>query len=140
MEPSFVRNVEIQATPGSIFDAITTLEGLRGWWMTRVEGRPLDGEVRFELDGQHIIMHVDEASQRGTVKWTCRVHSALPEWKDTQIIWDLRATGSNRCELRLEHVGLVPTLQCYGRCEVGWDRVLESIVSYVNRSTLRASP
>ena len=43
-----------------------------------------------EFDGlsQHIIMHVDEATPESVmVKWTCRIHSALPEWKDTRVIF-----------------------------------------------------
>ncbi len=133
---SFVRNVELDASAERLFDALTTLEGIGRWWTPLVEGTPLGGDVRFEFEGlagQHIIMHVDEARRAATVRWTCRIHSAIPEWKDTRVHWNLRATGPERCELRLEHEGLVPTLECYDHCEVGWDHFLGSIRSYVER-------
>lgn len=132
----FVRNVKFNASSEALFDAITTLEGLRRWWTPLVEGTPLGGDVRFEFEGlagQHIIMHVDEARRGATVRWTCRIHSAIAEWRDTRVHWNLRATGPDSCELRLEHEGLVPTLECYDHCEVGWDHFLGSIRSYVER-------
>jgi uncharacterized protein YndB with AHSA1/START domain len=131
---SFTRNVEFNASPSKVFDAVTTLEGLRGWWTPFVEGKPSEGgDIRFEFDGlsQHIIMHVDEATPEATVKWTCRIHSALPEWKDTRVIWHLRKRGPDRCALRLEHIGLLPTLECYDHCEVGWDHFIASVGAYV---------
>lgn len=133
---SFVREVSFKASEARVFDAITTLDGLRGWWTPFVEGRPLDGDVRFEFEGlagQHIIMHVDEATPGAKVRWTCRVHSAIPDWKETRVIWDLRPTGADGCALRLEHVGLVPALECYDHCEVGWDHFLASVAGYVER-------
>ena len=135
-EASFVRDVDIDASASKVFDAVTTLEGLRGWWTPFVEGRPTEGgDVRFEFEGlsQHIVMHVEEARPAELVAWTCVVHSALPEWAGTRVIWNLRPLGQGRCALRLEHVGLVPALDCYDHCEVGWDHFLASVGAYVER-------
>jgi len=116
-----------------VFDAITTLDGLRGWCTPFVRGS--GGTLRFEFEGlsQHIIMRVDEARPDSLVKWTCLTHSALAEWNNTSVVWDLRQTGRDQCELRLEHVGLNPGLECYDHCEVGWDHYLSSITGYVER-------
>ncbi|MCU1281611.1 MAG: hypothetical protein JWM53_5157 [bacterium] len=133
---SFVRRVRFNAPPARVFNAITTLDGLRGWWTPFVQGEPLvGGDVRFEFEGlsQHIIMHVDEATPTSSVRWTCRIHSELPEWRDTRVIWDLQPAGRDSCELRLEHAGLTPHLECYDHCEVGWDHFLASVVAYVER-------
>ena len=134
---SFVRRVRFNASPTAVFNAITTLEGLRGWWTPLVQGQPsAGGDVRFEFEGlsQHIIMHVDETSAPSFVQWTCRIHSAIPDWKDTRVLWDLRQpAGSDVCEWKLEHVGLTPQLECYDHCEVGWDHFLASVVAYVER-------
>lgn len=134
---SFTRRVTFGASPAKVFAAITTLEGLRGWWTPLVRGDATEcGDVRFEFEGlagQHIIMHVDEAKAASTVQWTCRLHSALAEWKDTKVTWELRPLGGDRCELVLEHVGLTPQLECYDHCEVGWDHFLGSIAAYVER-------
>jgi hypothetical protein len=116
-----------------VFDAITTLDGLRGWWTPFVRGSA--GTLRFQFEGlsQHIIMRVDEARPDSLIKWTCLTHSALAEWNNTSVIWDLRQIGPDQCELRLEHVGLNQGLECYDYCEVGWDQYLSSIASYVER-------
>lgn len=133
-EPSsFSRRIRFKAPRERVFDAITTLDGLRGWWTPFVRGSA--GTLRFEFEGlsQHIIMRVDEARPDSLVKWTCLTHSALAEWNNTSVIWDLRPTRRDQCELRLEHVGLNPELECYDHCEVGWDHYLSSIASYVER-------
>jgi len=130
---SFSRRIRFKAPRERVFDAITTLDGLRGWCTPFVRGSA--GTLRFEFEGlsQHIIMRVDEARPDSLVKWTCLTHSALAEWNNTSVVWDLRQTGRDQCELRLEHVGLNPGLECYDHCEVGWDHYLSSITGYVER-------
>ncbi len=35
--------------------------------------------------------------------------------------------------LRLAHIGLTPTLECFEHCEIGWDGFLACIAAYVER-------
>ncbi len=41
------------------------------------------------------------------------------EWKGTDIVFDI-AEKNGKTELRFEHVGLVPALECYEACSDGW--------------------
>ena len=153
VEHSLVRSVAFAKEAARVYEAITTLDGLGGWWTPLVTGSPQEegSDVRFEFEGltQHIIMHVDVAQPAARpgarpgprpgprVEWTCRVHSALPEWAGTRVIWTLRPSGAAACELRLEHVGLTRALECYDHCEVGWEQFLASMVAYVERGVGR---
>lgn len=130
----FVHQRAIAARPEQVFDALTTLDGLRGWWTPIVRGSPLGGELQLGFEGldETIVMRVDEAARPHRVRWTCRVHSSLPEWTDTQIELDIEARGGET-ELRLRHRGLTPQLACYDHCEAGWHHFLASIVAYVER-------
>ena len=78
-------------------------------------------------------MHVDEAKRPCSVKWTCMVHTDLPEWAGTKPTFDLVELTPKTCELHFRHTGLTPELECYDHCEIGWNRFLASLVAYIER-------
>lgn len=117
-----------------VYAAITTLDGLRGWWTTRASGdASLGGEIRFEFPGatDHIVMRVDLLEPATTVRWTALEHSDFPDWTGTTVRFDL-APRVGGCELGFMHVGLIESMPCWAVCQPGWDRFLASLVSYVD--------
>jgi hypothetical protein len=54
------------------------------------------------------------------------------EWLDTDIVFEIARKG-DKTELRFTHVGLVPTIQCYGDCSGAWgfyiNDSLQSLIS-----------
>jgi uncharacterized protein YndB with AHSA1/START domain len=134
--PDFARRVVFNATRERVFDAITTLDGLRGWWTPGVSGSTLaGGTVRFEFAGrdEHIAMRVDIATRPSLLRWHCMVHTSLDEWAGTEVTFELGERSPGICELSFRHGGLVPALDCYRDCELGWDQFLASLVAYVER-------
>jgi uncharacterized protein YndB with AHSA1/START domain len=132
--PDYARRVAFGVSPEQVFDAITTLEGLRGWWTTLVTGSAVaGGEFKLEFEGldEHIMMRVDKAVRPSSVHWTCVEHTELDDWNGTRIQFDLAPHGPGRCELGFRHVGLRPALECYETCEQGWDHFLASLGAYV---------
>jgi uncharacterized protein YndB with AHSA1/START domain len=129
----YTREIPYATTREQVFGALTTLEGLAGWWTPLVTGSPDEGgELEFRFAGldEKIVMRVDQATPPSTVIWTCLVHTGHPEWNGTTIVFELdQATGSSGV-LRFHHVGLKPTLRCYETCESGWEHFLASVVSY----------
>ena len=123
----------IQAPRERVFDAIGTLEGVRGWWTELASGSAEPGgELRLRFKGldEGIRMHVDVAHRPSTVHWSCREHTMHPEWVGTRLTFDTVELGAEECELRFRHIGLVPELECYGVCSRGWDFFLPSIADY----------
>jgi hypothetical protein len=41
------------------------------------------------------------------------------EWNGTDIVFEITKEG-DKTELRFTHVGLVPTIECYGKCAGAW--------------------
>ena len=41
--PDILHRVGIAAKPERVFEALTTLEGLRGWWVSQTAGDPRPG-------------------------------------------------------------------------------------------------
>lgn len=135
--PDYARRVAFHAPRERVFEAIATLDGLRGWWTTLVSGSTkVGGEVRFDFKGmdEHIIMRVDAARRPSSLRWTCLLHTDLEDWSGTKVMFQLVERGSpEACELSFRHMGLTPALACYGDCELGWEHFLASLVAYVER-------
>ena len=132
----FACRVAFNAPRGRVFDAIATINGLRGWWTPITGGSPaLGGQLRFEFKGldECIIMQVERASRPGSIHWKCEMHTGLAEWHGTKVTFDLVERTAKTCRLRFQHVGLKPKLMCYDDCRQGWEHFLASLVAYVER-------
>jgi hypothetical protein len=46
------------------------------------------------------------------------------EWKDTKIVWEI-SPENKKTKVSMTHVGLVPEVECYKDCKVGWDFYVE---------------
>ena len=132
----FARSVPFHASRDRVFEAIATINGLRGWWTPITGGSASPGgQLRFEFRGldECIIMRVDSASRPVSVHWTCLMHTELTEWDGTKVLFDLAERTAETCELNFRHVGLTAKLRCYHDCRQGWEHFLTSLVAYVER-------
>jgi uncharacterized protein YndB with AHSA1/START domain len=121
----------IDAPVGRVFGALTTLDGLAGWWTPSVTGTPgAGGEITFGFGDQRIVMRVERADEPTEVMWTCLVHDKFPDWEGTTVRFELGPVDRESTELHFHHVGLVPALECHGQCSLGWDHYLASLTAY----------
>jgi uncharacterized protein YndB with AHSA1/START domain/ketosteroid isomerase-like protein len=128
--------ISLGAPRQRVFDALTTLEGLAGWWASTARGSGSVGgqfELGFAGLDEKITMRVDAALISGSVAWTCLGHTGLPDWDGTKIIFTLADHDGDTTELSFRHVGLVPALECYDQCRAGWEQFLSSLRSYAEQ-------
>lgn len=120
----YTTSFTVDQSPEEVFNAINNV---RGWWSEEIEGDTdrLGTEFRFHHKDLH----------RSTQKITEFVPSKKVVWhvvdgqinfvKDkterdgTDIVFDIARKG-DETELRFTHVGLVPTIECYGGCSGAW--------------------
>lgn len=129
----YAAQVVINATRERVFDALTTVDDLVGWWPTTVTGSALAGGqmvLGFAGLDEEIVLRVDIADRASSVAWTCISHSALPEWTNTRMEFSLDAPAEDMTRLAFRHVGLTPSLVCYSDCEGGWNHFLQSVAAY----------
>jgi uncharacterized protein YndB with AHSA1/START domain len=126
-DTDFTAQIDYAATPAAVYQALTTPEGLRGWWGTRATVGNTPGElIRFEWsDRDFIELRIERLIGDREVRWACSAQhdENLPhpdEWLGTEISFVLRptATGTN---LQFTHRGLRSDLACYDVCAGGWD-------------------
>jgi hypothetical protein len=114
----------VDQSPKEVFDAINNV---RRWWSEDIEGSTdkLGAEFKFRhkdlhrstqkitefVPGRKVVWHVLD-SQISFVEDSA-------EWKGTDIVFEI-TKKNNKTELRFTHVGLVPTIECYGDCAGAW--------------------
>jgi hypothetical protein len=130
----------VHQSPKEVFDAINNV---RGWWSEDIDGSTdkLGAEFKFRhkdlhrttqkitefVPGKKVLWHVLD-SQINFVK-------DRTEWKGTDIVFEI-TKKNNETELRFTHVGLVPTIECYGDCAGAWGFFInESLRSLITTGT-----
>src|SRR6266511_3712293 len=63
--------IHLNAPPEVVFAALTTLDGLAAWWVPVSGSGEAGGDLRFRMSAADpLLVHVDEATPPGTVRWT----------------------------------------------------------------------
>lgn len=134
--------VRFTASPETVFEALTTIAGLAGWWAPVSGAGTEGGELHFLFSGAArieglilaedlLLLRVDEARRPSSVRWTVLECGFLPDWVGTSLSFELVPHGDGGCEARFRHHGLTPRLECYTSCAPGWDYHLASLHDYV---------
>jgi uncharacterized protein YndB with AHSA1/START domain len=128
----YAAEVAIAAPADRVFAALTTLDGLSGWWTPAVTGSTeRGGQITFGFGDERVVMRVDRASAPVSVAWTCLVHTKFAEWEGTTLRFELSEQTAGSTRLGFRHVGLVPELECHALCSRGWDQYLGSLAAHV---------
>lgn len=134
----FHADVTIKAPIASVFAAVSSVEGLAGWWTTDTGGSPEPGgELRFAFRDGAAVMRVDEQNPPALERWTCLGHSGQPEWAGTTVTFRLTEVDPAVTRLEFTHSGLLPRLDCYDECSAGWSYLMGSLASYAETGTGR---
>jgi hypothetical protein len=130
---SYEAHVEFSQPPQAVFEALTTVRGLAGWWSPAVGGGAAAGDVlRLDHQGEAtLVLDVEAVEQPGFVGWCVRSYTLNPEWAGTKIAFRIGSGSDGGAALAFRHDGLVPELECYDRCSRGWDYFLPSLRDYV---------
>lgn len=135
---SYHHSLTVAATPAAVYAALTTEEGLRAWWTQDCEGATeVKGIIHFRFGSSCKDMRIERLEPGREVRWQCtRAHIAdamtsKDEWVGTQPVFRMSDAGQGRTRLDFEHIGLVPSLQCYALCDKGWQHFLGSLQQYL---------
>src|SRR5438046_473996 len=88
MAAPLVHQVNVKATPETIYKAISTTEGLGAFWTSESKAEPKVGSIAsFGFGGPTQRMRVDELVPGKRVKWTGLAD--FPNWGETTVSWDI---------------------------------------------------
>jgi uncharacterized protein YndB with AHSA1/START domain len=136
----------VAAKPAAVYAALTTSEGLRGWWTQDCDvATEVGGTIHFRFGRTHKDMRVESLQPGREVRWLCTgAHIAAArlthkdEWVGTQLVFRLTPHGEAGTRLDFEHRGLVPAFECHDLCSDGWRHYLRSLQQFVD--TGRGTP
>ena len=131
-EEGYAQEVVVAAPMDAALAALTTLDGLAGWWTRDVTGQPAaGGELTFRFDGRRAVMRVEHADPAGLVVWTCTLNELFNEWLGTSVWFELRPQVGGGTVIAFRHVGLTADRGCFAACRPGWEHYLRSLASFV---------
>lgn len=125
--------IRVKASPGALFDALTSVCGLAAWWVPRVTGSgDAGGELRFFMNSpEPLVIHVDQATRPASVHWTVTDCPFLPDWAGTRPTFTITPVEGSAAELHFRHHGLTSELDCIEMCTRSWDHFIVSLRNYV---------
>jgi uncharacterized protein YndB with AHSA1/START domain len=125
--------LRIAATPARVLEALTTKEGIRGWWTTDVDCDSDKREATFRFEKQVGVMAVTfrlDAADAKRVAMTCIRETNNTDWLGTQLVFEL-AADDDGTRLHLVHSGYPAKNEVYEMCTKGWGFFLGSLQSYL---------
>ena len=116
----------IKSLPKNVYKALTSTEGLRGWWTleANTDGR-VDGIAEFKFDVQyHIKMKIVNLVPDNIVVWECI--KGDKEWIGTTFLFDLEEKEGNTI-LKFTHDNWREETDFFASCNYHWGYYLRSI-------------
>jgi uncharacterized protein YndB with AHSA1/START domain len=123
----------IKETPAKVFDAITTEEGIKGWWAKQTVAKPQVGFVNvFTFENDRNEFRVTELVPNRKVEWLGV--QAFEEWIDTTISFNLEEKDGKTI-LRFAHSGWKEATDTFAVCSYDWAQFLRSLKSLCETGT-----
>jgi uncharacterized protein YndB with AHSA1/START domain len=131
--------VDVAATPDEIYRALSTTDGVAGWWTTRNETTgQVGGTDRFWFPQapQSWDMRVDVAEPGKVLGWHCVGGPA--EWVDTDVRWTLQPAAEGGTRVVFDHTGFKAKDEMLRVVTLGWAQMLLRLKEYTE--TRRSVP
>ena len=132
--PEILHRVGINVPARRVFDALTTIDGLRSWWVSNAEGNPARGGV---IDFRFCRMRVLESMPDRKVQWQCI--SGPPEWIDTEVTFDLQWKEEQTFVL-FKHARWKEPVEFMSHCSTKWASFLFSLRDFLETGRGRPTP
>jgi len=122
----------------SVYQALTTLEGLAGWWTHDTLGTPdIGGVLQFRFPPGGFDMRVLDKRPSEYVAW--EVVDGPEEWVGTTVEWKLRQDGDYAIVL-FKHEGWKEPVEFMHHCSTKWATYLMSLKTLIETGKGAPSP
>jgi uncharacterized protein YndB with AHSA1/START domain len=126
------------ASVEQVYEALTTIEGLSGWWATDTKGQTdVGGILEFRFAPGGFDMKVLELKPAQSVLW--EVVDGPPEWVGTTVRFDLKQDGDYAIVL-FAHQGWREPVEFMYHCSTKWAIFLMSLKSLIETGTGQPDP
>jgi uncharacterized protein YndB with AHSA1/START domain len=131
--PDILHRVGIDAQPMRVFEALTTVDGIRRWWISSAHGEATEGGA-FEFRANRLDV-VQADPER--VRW--RYSGPAAEWVGTEIVFEL-VWRDGQTFVLFTHSGWREPTEFMRHCSTKWATFLLSLKDLVERDDGRPDP
>lgn len=136
-------DILLTAPVSTVYGALTTQRGIRGWWTASSDAGTAVGEqITIRFGTTFKVMRIEKLRPDAEVRWhVIDAQLDVPgltrtkEWVGTTITFQLESLSASVTRLSMEHIGLTPQVECYELCSQGWIQFLGSLKRYVETGT-----
>ena len=132
--PDILHRVGIDAPAARVYESLTTIPGLRGWWTSATKGDPGPGGT---IDFGFCQMKVEEATPGKRILWRCV--SGPEEWVGTRVQFDLDWKDDQTFVL-FKHADWREPVEFMHHCSTKWATFLMSLKALVETGKGAPSP
>jgi uncharacterized protein YndB with AHSA1/START domain len=133
-----LHRIGVQAPPEAVYDALTTVDGLAGWWTEDTEGDAgVGGVVRFRFLPGGFDMKVLDARPGEAVLW--EVVDGPEEWLGTRVEFTLKQEDGFTIVL-FRHEGWREPVEFMYHCSTKWASYLLSLKKLLETGAGDPSP
>ena len=134
-----LHNVGVKSpSADGVYEALSTIEGLAGWWASDTSGNPdVDGVIEFRFGPGDIDMQVRELVPGKRVLW--EVVGGPEEWIGTEVDFELRYEDG-WTQIFFTHRGWREPVEFMNHCTTKWAIFLMSLKQLVETGTGAPDP
>ncbi len=129
--------VGIKASLADVYQAISTPEGVTGWWTKTTGNTQPGGELIFDFDAVSVVVTVSANTKNKYVEWT--VQGDEGEWLHTRICFDLEQL-ENQVMVNFQHADWKQPTEMMAHCSTKWAVFLLSLKDYLETGTGKPYP
>ena len=132
--PDILHRVGINVTPEKVYEALSTIEGLRHWWIVETTGDAKKGGL---IDFGFCEMKVVDSKPKKLVHWKCT--RGPNEWVGTEVIFQLKWKDEQTFVI-FKHANWKEPVEFMHHCSTKWAIFLLSLRDWLERSERRPYP
>lgn len=121
--------VGIKAPIEKVFDAISTLEGVSGWWTLTTGDPTLHGQLTFSFGEHDVFAKVTAYEDNKYLEWTIQTKEG-DEWLDTRLCFDLDEQ-QDQIMVNFQHADWKQPTNFLSHCSTKWGVFMVSLKEYV---------
>jgi len=133
-----LHRIGVTSSPEDVYRALTTIDGLTGWWTRDAEGDTgVGGVLRFRFEAGGFDMSVLETRPAELVLW--EVVDGPPEWIGTRVRFELKQTDGFTIVL-FRHEGWREPVEFMYHCGTKWAVFLMSLKKLIETGRGEPAP
>ena len=125
----------IKAPVAKVYEAISTIQGLKSWWTSDVSGEDKQGGVlRFGF-GTEFQNKMKIISQKKNLRLAWQCTDGPPDWIGTRLSFDLVEDKDKNTVVKFAHDGWKEASEFYANCNYHWGLYMRSLKALCETGT-----